>query len=166
MLNLIRRENREANNPRIQESWDPFRMMDALLRWEPFWGTTHGLPHRGEAFIPRFDVNETKDGYRIRADVPGVKEGDVNISLTGNVLNIAGHRTEEHREEGEQFYAAERCYGEFTRSFALPEGADVERIHADLKEGVLAIDLPKKPEVQSRRISLGKTKPADGGTKS
>jgi len=98
--------------------------------------------------------------------VPGVKEGDVNISLTGNVLNIAGHRTEEHREEGEQFYAAERCYGEFTRSFALPEGADVERIHADLKEGVLAIDLPKKPEVQSRRISLGKTKPADGGTKS
>ena len=135
-------------------SVDPFRMMDALLRWDPFreMGTLRG----GEAFVPRFDVKETKDGYVFRADLPGVKESDVEISLTGNVLSVSGRREEERRDEGEQYHALERSYGEFTRSFALPDGTDGDSVKADLKEGVLTIHVAKKPEVQPKKITIGK----------
>lgn len=156
MLNLIRRENREVARPRAQESWDPFRMMDALMRWDPFWEGGSGLFRRGEVFTPRFDVKETKDGYAIHADLPGIKEKDLDVSLSGNVLTVSGHREDEQKQEGEQYYAMERSHGQFTRSLALPEGADSDTIRADLKEGVLTITLHKKAEVQSRRISIGK----------
>ncbi len=150
------RENRELARTRSLESWDPFRMMDALLRWEPFWEGPGGLFHRGETFVPRFDVKESKEGYVIRADMPGVKEKDLEVSLTGNMLSITGHREDEHKQEGDHYYASERTYGQFTRSFSLPEGADAESIRADLKDGVLAIDLAKKPEVQAKKITVGK----------
>src|SRR3954469_17796095 len=149
MANLIRRENREVA-PRARTSGmflDPFRMMDEMLRWDPFrggegWGT--GMTD----FVPNFEVKETKDEYVIKADLPGVKESDVEISVTGNVIQVSGVREQERREEGERFYAMERSYGQFTRAFSLPEGADAERVSAELKDGVLAVHIPKKPEVQ------------------
>jgi HSP20 family protein len=172
MANMIRRENREAARGRGQEynvepfrSWDPFRVMDALLRLDPFQGGGFGgLMGRGRdaGFMPQFDVKETKDGYLFRADLPGVDEGDLDISVTGNLLTVSGHREEERREENEQYYAMERSYGHFSRSFSLPDGADPENVKAELKDGVLTLHLPKKPEVQPRKISLGK----GGGEKS
>lgn len=161
---LIRRENREAARPRTPEfgmepfrSWDPFRMMDTLLRWDPMRETAL---FRGDAFVPRFDVKETKDAYVFRADLPGVKDSDVEISLTGSVLTVTGRREEERRDEGEQYHTIERSYGEFARSFSLPEGTDADNVKAELKEGVLTVHVPKKPEVQPRKISIGK----GGGT--
>jgi HSP20 family protein len=154
-MNLIRREKKDVTRPRPQESWDPFRMMDALLRWDPFADTGPGLLHRTETFLPRFDVKESKDGYVIRADLPGVAEKDLDVSLSGNVLTISGHRADERKQEDERYYAMERSYGEFTRSFALPDGADAEHVHADLKDGVLTIALPKKAEAQARKITVG-----------
>ncbi len=150
------RENRELARARSQESWDPFRMMDALLRWEPFWEGPGGLFHRGEAFVPRFDVKENKEGYVIRADMPGVKEKDLEVSLAGNMLSISGHREDEHKQEGDHYFATERTYGQFARSFSLPEGADGESIRADLKDGVLTVYLTKRPEVQARKIPISK----------
>jgi len=114
------------------------------------------------AFVPTFDVKETKDSFVFRADLPGVKDSDVDISLTGNRLTISGRRQEENKEEGEQFYAYERSYGSFSRSFTLPEGIDAEHVQADLKDGVLTVVLPKKPEVQPKRIAL-KGGGGDGG---
>jgi HSP20 family protein len=159
MANLIRRENREAARPRTSGLFlDPFRMMDEMLRWDPFrsqlqlneaWGT--GMTE----FVPSFEVKETKDEYLIKADVPGVEEKDVEISVTGNVIQVSGRREQEKKEEGERFYAMERSYGQFTRAFSLPEGADAERVSAELKDGVLAVHIPKKPEVQPKRINLG-----------
>jgi HSP20 family protein len=156
MAFLIRRDNREQ---RAQDyglepfrSWDPFRVMDALLRWEPS-QETRGF--RGVAFAPHFDVKETKDGYLFRADMPGVKEGDLEISVTGNVLTVSGKREEDHRDEGEQYFTVERSHGQFTRSFSLPESADVNGVSADLKDGVLTLQIAKKPETQPRRIKVG-----------
>jgi HSP20 family protein len=71
------------------------------------------------------------------------------------MLTVSGKREEEKREEGERFYAYERRHGSFTRSFTLPEGVDVEHINAELKEGVLSLTVPKRPEVQPKRIQLG-----------
>jgi HSP20 family protein len=130
---------------------NPFRVMDALLRWEPF---QESRSLRGAPFTPHFDVKETKDGYLFRADLPGVKDSDLEISVTDNVLTVSGKRAED-RTEGEQYFTLERRHGQFSRSFSLPEAADVNSVTADLKEGVLTLQVAKKPETQPRRIKVG-----------
>src|SRR5206468_2533929 len=97
---------------------------------------------------------ETKDAYVFRADLPGVKDSDLEISLTGNRLTVSGRREQERQEQGETFYASERSYGSFTRSFTLPEGIDGDNVSADLKSGVLTLSVPKKPEVQPRKVTI------------
>ena len=130
-------------------------MMQDLMRWDPFQELSRGMPSgEGMGFVPTFEVKETKDSYVFKADLPGVKESDVDISLTGNRLTVSGHRQEERKEEGETFYAYERSYGTFSRSFTLPEGIDHENVQAELKDGVLHVAVPKKPEVQPKRIQL------------
>jgi HSP20 family protein len=161
MANLIRRDNRDvargsgqSQSGDLSRSWDPFRVMDALMRWDPF--QQGGWIGGGDlSFVPRFDIKETKDGYLVRADLPGVKESDVDISVAGNVLTVSGRREEEQRDEGEQYFAMERSYGQFTRSFALPEGADAGDVRAELKDGVLTVHVAKRPEVQPKRIPIG-----------
>jgi HSP20 family protein len=151
-MNLIRRDKRDVPATRRAQEWNPFRVMDELLRWDPY-GTMERAGV-GTDFLPSFDVKETKDAYVVEADLPGVKEDNVEISVTGNVLQITGRREQETRDEGDQWFVVERSYGQFARSFSLPEGADPENVKADMKNGVLKISIPKRPEVQPRRISL------------
>ncbi len=116
------------------------------------------LGGRGEqawAFTPAFEVKETKDAYIFKADLPGVKEGDLDITLTGDRLTISGKRETEKHEDADRFYAYERSFGSFSRVFTLPEGVDPDSCHAELKEGVLTLRLSKRPEVQPRRITVG-----------
>jgi HSP20 family protein len=153
-MNLIRRDRRDVPAQRRGQEWNPFRMMDELLRWDPY-GSAERWPSAGAEFLPSFDVRENKDAYLVEADLPGVKEENVEISLTGNVLQISGRREDETREEGDQWFVVERSHGQFTRSFSLPEGADAENVKADMKNGVLRIQIPKRPEVQAKRISIG-----------
>jgi HSP20 family protein len=156
MANLIRRDNRAVARPEPQEyRWDPFRVMDAFLRWDPF-RSDNALLATGGEFSARFDVKEAKDAYVLRADLPGVQENALDLSLNGNLLTISGKREEEHREESDQYFALERSHGSFTRSFALPDNVDPEAISAELKNGVLTVQIPKKPEAQPRKIAVGK----------
>jgi HSP20 family protein len=158
MANLIRRNpNRDVQQQeRGQEyQWDPFRVMDALLRWDPF---RSSLGDGGGSFQPAFDVKETKDAYVVRVDLPGVREGDIEVSVTGNTLTVSGKREQENREENEQYFALERSYGTFMRTLTLPDGANLDDVRAELKDGVLALAVPKRPEVQPRKISIGSGK--------
>jgi len=134
---------------------DPFEMMQDLMRWDPYRELSRGVMG-GElaAFVPSFEVKETKGSYVFKADLPGVKESDLDISLTGNRLTVSGQRQQEKKDEGDAYYAYERSYGSFSRSFTLPEGVDSEHVQADLKDGVLNVVIPKKPEVQAKRIPL------------
>ena len=161
MSNLVRRENREptrqtANQNGNDYRWDPFRAMDAFLRWDPF-RSEGNLLSRGGEYMPHFDVKENKGAYVLTADLPGVKEEDVDVSLNGNLLTVSGKREDERREEGEQYYSVERSHGTFSRSFSLPDGIDGGGISADLKSGVLTVQIPKRPESQPRKITLGKS---------
>jgi HSP20 family protein len=79
----------------------------------------------------------------------------LDVQLTGNVLTISGERKADGTANGERYFAAERSYGRFSRAFSLPEGIDAERVSADVKEGVLTLVVPKRPEVQPRRITVG-----------
>lgn len=86
--------------------------------------------------------------------MPGVKESDLELSLTGNRLTISGKREEEKKEQDERWYAYERSYGSFSRTFTLPQGVDSERVGAELKDGVLRVSIPKKPEMKPKKIEL------------
>ena len=92
---------------REQQTWDPFEQMRELMQVEPaalLRGMMPGI-EQGMMLAPDFDVKETKDAYVFKADLPGVKEEDVEISITGQQLTISGKREQEKREEGERYYA-------------------------------------------------------------
>jgi len=156
MANLIKRtEGGQALQRR-----DPFQDMRNVMRdwmgWDPFQAMA---PLTGRAFRdtfePGFDVRETANSYVIEADLPGVKPEDVEITLTGNRLQITGKReTEEESKQG-TFFCCERFFGTFTRAFTLPEGTDADHAASNFRDGVLTVTIPKRPEAQPRRIQIG-----------
>jgi HSP20 family protein len=93
--------------------------------------------------------------------MPGVKEKDLELTLTGDRLTIAGKREGEEQKKGERYYVYERTYGEFTRTFTLPAGVDAQHVTAELKEGVLKLTLPKVPEAQAKKIPVAATPEAN-----
>jgi len=137
-----------------QQTWDPFQSMRELFRWDPFQlGTL--VPFQAEmSFAPTFEVRENKESFVFKADLPGVAERDLQVQLNGNRLSISGKRESEKTEQNETYYANERSYGSFSRSFTLPDGVDAERAHAELKNGVLSVAIPKRPEAQPRKINI------------
>jgi HSP20 family protein len=110
---------------------------------------------------PSFDVTETKDAYVFKADVPGVKQEDLEIATTGNRVQISGKRDTEQETKTDTVYTYERQSGSFTRSFTLPEGVDIDLAKSELKEGVLTLTIPKKPGAQAKKIPISAS-----GTKS
>lgn len=155
MANItVRKDHGNALATRMPE-WDPMRLARELLRFDPFREMTSFAPAvELAAFSPAFEIKENKDGFSFKADVPGVKETDIDITRTGNRLTISGKRESDAEEKTDTYYAYERSYGSFSRSFTLPEGVDADHIHAELKEGVLSVTVPKKPEAQPKKISL------------
>jgi HSP20 family protein len=165
MANItVRKENGGALATTRPAEWDPLRVAREVLRWDPFREMTpfFGLPlEQMASFAPAFEVKETKEGYLFKADVPGVKESDLDIQYTGNRLTISGKREQDREEKSDTYYTYERSYGTFTRAFTLPEGVDADHIHAEMKEGVLNLVVPKKPEAQPKKISLKPTAPTE-----
>lgn len=145
---------------------DPFRMMRSFMATDPFAEMEALLPTRlasllptkaeEQWFAPRIDVKETNENYVVTADLPGIAEKDVEVSVSGRQLTISGQRTEEREEkEGERYYAYEREHGRFSRMFTLPDGVDAEHIQAELKNGVLTVTVPKIAGAQAKRIPIG-----------
>jgi HSP20 family protein len=160
MATLIRRDNHDpARRQGAESALDPFRIMDALLGGDAFGALDQWSGPR--AFAPSFEVRETKDAYVFKADIPGVPEKEIAVHMTGNVLTVSGERKQENVQGGERYFALERAYGQFSRSFSLPDGTDADNVTADVKDGVLSLRVPKKPEVQARRINIGNTTASD-----
>jgi HSP20 family protein len=136
---------------------DPFQLIRDLMT-NPF-GMLQTLPWGGFgrdlAWNPGFEVRETDDAFVFKGDLPGIKSEDLDISLTGNRLEVSGKREQESETNEGTFHTYERSYGNFCRSFALPETADVDNVRCDLKDGVLTMLVPKKPGSQSRKIQIG-----------
>ena len=138
--------------------WEPLRAMRDLLRWDPFREMAPMLsafaPVERAGFYPTFDVTENKDAYVFKADVPGIKKEDLEISTTENRLQVSGKRDVEQETKGDTVYTYERQYGSFVRSFTLPDGADIEHAKSELKEGVLTLVIPKKAGAQAKKIPI------------
>ena len=143
-MSLVRTHTNGARVP------DPFLLARELFGWEPYVART------APAFAPAFEVKETQDAYVLKADVPGVDEKDLDIAFHNGVLTVSGARKAEEREDGARYSLYERRYGAFTRSFALPDLADGERIDAKLEHGVLTLTIAKRAEAKPRKIALTK----------
>jgi len=164
MANVTVRRNQGGGGGMIAEGNDPFRMvresmrrMQDLFRDPSFEIDPIGFMEMGrlQAYAPDFEVRERQDGLVFTADVPGVKEEDLEITVVGNRLRISGKREFEQESRADTWYAAERSYGNFTRTFILPEGCDTDKVYANLANGVLTIELGKRSESQPRRVQLG-----------
>lgn len=152
---LTRRNDRSPSVPALFGNVllaDPFKAMEEFFGRE---GYGDRFAKHVDAFVPSVEVKETPEGYLVKADLPGVKLEDVKVTLAANVLRIEGHRQEEKREEKDRYHLTERSYGAFTRTFALPEGTDADAVVADMKDGVLTVSIPKRPEEKPRHIPIG-----------
>jgi HSP20 family protein len=130
---------------------DPFTMARELLAWDPFFAG-----RQVTAFSPAFEVKETTDAFVLKADLPGVSDKDLDISLHNSVLTVSGSRSAEERKEGESYALYERQFGSFSRGFSLPDTADGDKIDAKLDGGVLTLTIGKKIEAKPRKINVGK----------
>jgi HSP20 family protein len=157
MANLASRQTRPAPIARRFSEWDPFERMRDLLSFDPL----QAFPRRwfgeeGMSFTPRFDAREDNDCYVIQADMPGIKESDVDISVTGNRLMISGQREEEKLDESKSYYTRERSFGSFSRAFTLPDSIDSDHIQASMNDGVLEVKIPQSTESQPKKNPLAK----------
>ncbi len=142
--------NGNGSNNRIQ-SRDPYALARELLNWDPFFSA-----RPTSAFVPAFEVKETNESFVLKADVPGVDEKDLDVAVHNGVLTVSGNRQSEERKDGETYALYERQYGSFSRSFALPDMADGERVDAALKNGVLTLSIAKKADAKPRKIEIRK----------
>lgn len=145
---------KKSGNGDVIEAWDPFRAMRDWMRWDPFREMAPLLGRTEREWMPAFEVRENKDAYVFTADVPGMKPEDIEVSLTGNRLSISGKRESQKEHKEDTYYTYERSYGSFSRAFTLPEGIDTEHLKSELKDGVLTLVVPKKPEAQAKKIPI------------
>ncbi len=117
---------------------------EPLLRYETSFGVS----------APVVDVVEKEKEYQISAELPGLEEKDVEVSVADDMLTIKGEKKEEKEEKAKNYYVSERRYGAFQRSFLLPSGVDAEKIEASFQKGVLTVTLPKTPEAQKREKKI------------
>jgi HSP20 family protein len=132
--------------------WDPF--VDFARLSKDFFDAPLARENGTPRFMPVVDVFEEKDALVLTAEVPGLKADDVKVDVEKNVLTLSGERKLESKEDRRGYKLVERKYGAFTRSFALPETVDGEKIEAALADGVLTIRVPKRPQSQPRKITV------------
>jgi HSP20 family protein len=103
---------------------------------------------------PAVDVVEKENEFRITAELPGLDEKDVEVSVADDVLSIRGEKKEEREEKAKNYHLSERRYGSFQRTFQLPAGIDAEKIAATFQKGLLTVTLPKTPEAQKKEKKI------------
>ena len=138
--------------------------MALLVKPEPFtreidrvFDAFFGQTDQGRRWIPPMDLVEAEDHFVLKADLPGLSEGDVSIEVQDGTLTISGERKAEHEQREKGWYRIERSFGSFNRSLTLPDGVDPERIEASFNNGVLEVRIPKPEERKPRRISISST---------
>ena len=137
--------------------WDPFREVIALQNRlnSLFREMNQGEgPLATASFVPAVDIYEDSKKVVLKFEVPGLDEKDLDVRVENNTLTVKGERKFEKEEKEENFHRIERRFGSFYRAFTLPSTVDQEHINANYKNGVLALELSKKPEAQPKQIKV------------
>ena len=106
------------------------------------------------SWMPTVDISETENDFEIYAELPGVSEGDVNVSVTDNLLTIKGEKRPEEKTDNENFHRVERRYGSFQRKFTLPRHVETAGIKAGFKDGILTLTIPKVEAAKPTEIPI------------
>ena len=130
---------------------DPFSLARELFSFEPF---APRFDAKAGGFVPKFNVVESEIAYVIEADLPGVKDADLSITLKDRILEIGGKREASETSESDNVHIVERRFGSFSRTFKLPDKAAADGVTADLREGVLTVTVPKRPELAPKSIEI------------
>jgi len=137
----------------------PWKGMD-VLRQEMDRVFDHFFEPRGDDFEstgqwrPQVDVSETKEAVVVKAEIPGVEQKDINVSLQDQVLTIRGEKHQEKDEKHEKYHRVERSWGIFTRAFRMPAAVAGDKVTATFKDGMLTITLPKALEARGTTIPV------------
>ncbi len=144
--------------------WDPYREVSSLQ--DRLNRALGGRTEREDemqlaAWAPPVDIAEEKDRILITAELPGFKENEIEIQTENGMLTLRGERKFEKETDGTSYHRVERSYGQFVRSFSLPNNVDREKIKATFRDGLLKVDLPKREDAKPRtiKISAGSEKP-------
>ena len=138
--------------------WDPFADVDSIFnRAMRNFGRYPRLSieEDGGATVewsPSANISETEKEYLVRAELPGLKKEDVKVTLGDGVLTIEGERKQQKEEKNEKFHRVESFYGNFTRTFSLPDNVKSEAISCESKDGVLTVHIPKAEQKQPKQI--------------
>jgi HSP20 family protein len=119
------------------------------LSWRSLRGDTTSAGTRRQ-LAPAVDVVDRDKAYEITAELPGMDEKNIEVTVSSGMLTLKGEKTEEKEEKGKDYYRSERSYGSFQRSFPIPDAVDVNKIEASFAKGLLTIKLPKSAEAQTK----------------
>jgi len=142
--------------------WNPFKDLDELEnRLSTFFGQAPVRRQNGEQesltvaeWAPLVDITEDDKEYLIKAELPEVKKDDVKVTVENGVLSITGERKFEKEEKGRKYHRVERAYGNFVRSFTLPDDADANKVNAEFKDGVLKVHVTKSEAAKPKQIEV------------
>ncbi|TYB32174.1 MAG: Hsp20/alpha crystallin family protein [Candidatus Mcinerneyibacterium aminivorans] len=157
MKRFLKRKNEEDKSLSRRDDFfgSFFDEMEKLF--EDFWGDS--LIDTPSTGTRRFsvDISEKDDSFIVEAELPGINEDDLEVKLERDILTISAEKEEENEEEDKNYYRREIRSGRFERRFRLPDNIDKENIKADLKDGILKIDLPKTEESKEvKKIDINK----------
>lgn len=143
---------------------DPFRAMDRML--DQFWrgfglpsfrrmADPEGWSDSGFNFAaPAIDFSEDEKTYHLTAELPGLSEKDINVTISDDLLTITGEKREEKEQKDKNYHYSERRFGSYRRAVQLPQHIDRNKIEASFKNGVLDVTLPKSPDAMQRQRKI------------
>lgn len=142
----------------VVDRWEPVRLNDIQGEmnrlFDNFFGRPATVASGERMWAPLSDMHETKDDLYVTFELPGIRETDVSVSITGDVLTVKGERRFERDLKGEGYHRLERVYGKFERSVPLPIPVQAEKVTATYRDGVLEIQLPKVEAVKPKEIKI------------
>ncbi len=154
---MAKEEKKELAKVESTKALSPFKEMEK--RFEDFfrrpfssmpsWLSRVRMPEV-EELVPSVDILKEGDDILVKAELPGMKKEDIDVSLTKDTITISGEKKKEEKIEKKDYYSLERSYGSFKRSFSLPSEVQTEKASAKFKDGVLEIRIPKTEEAKKK----------------
>ncbi len=138
---------------------DPFRDLSEVQSemnrlFDSFFGRSSQAAAQERVWTPAVDMYETKDELVVTAELPGIREKDIHLSITGDMLTLKGERHWDQETKQENYYRAERWFGKFERALPLPIPVQSDKVKASYRDGVLMVTLPKAEEIKSKEIKI------------
>jgi HSP20 family protein len=135
--------------------FDPYRELASLEeRLHRAFGQTERRDESLAAWAPPVDIAEEKDRILITAELPGFRQDQISVQMENGMLTLSGERRFEKESAEKAYHRIERSYGQFVRSFSLPNNVDREKIQARFTDGLLQLELPKREDAKPRKIQI------------